>query len=110
MANWDELLNSVSAGTKPLFVEFVNSLTAEVAGDIPEYAEEVSEYLAQWLHSNVTADDEVIKRNLAHVRVQLQNLAVKHAIIVHHKTMLMIEKVTDVVLRALIVALKITLA
>lgn len=110
MGAWEDMLTTVGDGVKPLFVEFVNSLSEDIAAEVPEFGEEVATFLAEWLKDNVEADDETVKRNLAHCRIQLQNLAVKHAIKVHRKTMQLIEKATEILLQALVVALKVTMA
>jgi hypothetical protein len=110
MGAWEDMLKTVGDGIKPLFVEFVNSLSEDLATEVPEYAEEVAVFLAEWLQSNVEVDDATLKRNLAHCRLQLQNLAVKHAIKVHRKTMQLIEKATEILMQALVVALKVTMA
>lgn len=110
MATWEDLVHSVSDQTKPLLVDFVNTLLQDAAAEVPAYAEEVADYLAEWLKVNAGASDETVKRNLAHVRIQIQNLAAKHALKVQHDTMALVEKVTTIMVSALVAALKVALA
>lgn len=110
MATWSELIDTVAVGTKQHFLDFVTTIMGDAAEEVPAYADEAATYLTEWLRDNALADDATVKRNMMHVKIQIQNIAVKHAIKAHHATMLLLNKVLETALTALITTLRITLA
>ena len=104
---WNRVLAELKTELPPLFGELVTSLGTELGADLERYAIAIANDLTQTVARLALADDEVVQRNLVHLKAQLMTIAVAEHVHVSAATIAKMNEVLTITMRIVLGALRV---
>jgi hypothetical protein len=104
---WTRVLADLKTELPPLFGDLVTTLGEDIGKDLEKYAIAIANDLTATVARLALADDEVVQKNLQHLKAQLMMLAVAEHVHVSAVTIAKMNEVLTITMRIVLGALRI---
>ena len=101
------VLDQLRAELQPLLAEFVTEIGTQLGADLQAYGMAVANDITYWLTRQIGCDDDLVKRNLLHLKAQLVELAMAEQLALNAALFDKFARALGITLRIIVTALNV---